>query len=172
MVKENYMTLTEVSLKFKEAGKNISLDRLRKLAREKKIKTHRIGGRQGPHLMQKDYVETLVKTLDESAKAKSSGKTSNQTHGHIFKEKVSTLPKGTDSHIWKEYGNRGLVEENNALKDMAMKYLEMRLEILEEKIGICGVCPYSRQLREEGELHISITKISCSIFSINTISFI
>jgi len=157
MVKENYMTLTEVSLKFAEAGKNMPLDRLRKLAREKVIETHRIGGSRGPHLMEKDYVENLVINLDESAKAKSSKKTSNQTLAHIFKEKVSTLPPGTDARTWREYRSPELVAENNALKDMAMKYLEMRLEALEEKTAICGVCPYSKQLRETGELHISIT---------------
>ena len=64
---------------------------------------------------------------------------------------TKTIPPGTDSKTWREY-------RSPELEDMAIKYLEMRLEALEEKTAICSVCPYSKQLRETGELHISITK--------------
>ena len=118
-----YYTLSELSVRAE-----VSIDRLRKLCRENKLASIRIGSSQGPRLVEKEIGDKFIKESLEKPTVKKKTKKAEKTTTKQSVFATLEYPKKMDK-----------------ITDMALTSLEIRLEQLEEQLSYCKYfCPHSR----------------------------
>tara|TARA_E500000331_G_scaffold216460_1_gene207453 strand:- start:824 stop:1264 length:441 start_codon:yes stop_codon:yes gene_type:complete len=126
-----YYTLSELSVRAE-----VSIDRLRKLCREKKLASTRVGGIQGPHLVDKEIGDKFIKESQEKPTVKKKTKKTEKT------TTKQSVPATLEYPKWLQESQPAKMDK---ITDMALTSLEMRLEQLEEQVAYCKYfCPHSR----------------------------
>ena len=88
---ESYYTLSELALRA-----DVSIDHLRKLCRTGKLKSTRVGGIRGPHMVEKKLGdEFITNALDKKSQTKEKAKPKIVKAGQRFK--LSALHRSTSN---------------------------------------------------------------------------